>query len=153
MRGAWLAGIPGPWSATDITRPSGSCLTVTVTLPSPWRSAFSIRLSMTCPNLSGSTQTSGSRFCDVDDESVRLDPGNDLGVQSATHQAPQVRRYAPKLEPPSVDPCDVEEFSDQSRQSISVAINRFEHKPTLILTESIPLVEQRRRESLDTGQR
>ena len=127
--------------------------TVTVTVPSPWRRAFSTRLPTTCWSLSGSTHISGSSPRDVDDERSSGSPAGDLPGDGLAHGGRQVDDLLAHLEPAGVDAADVEQLGDQPGDAVGVGVDRLEHDLLLVVVEAVPLGQQRRGEALDAGQR
>ena len=137
----------------DRPHPSSDGPTVTVTVPSPWRRAFSTRLPTTCWNLSGSTHISGSSPCDATTKRLSGSPAATRPATALRDDGRQVDDLLAHLEPAGVDAADVEQLGDQPGDAVGVGVDRLEHELLLLVVEAVPLGEQGRGEALDAGQR
>ncbi len=91
--------------------------------------------------------------CNVDHEALGFDTRDNPSLHALVDERSHVSGYPTQFKASGVDSSDVEQFGDQSRESVGVTVDRFEHEPPLVLSEPIPFGEEGRSEALDTGQR
>ena len=136
------------WPGRRPVRPS------MVTVPAPWRSAFSSRLPSDLVELVGVDPH-------LRDARRRRRPTNrDGSSPRRLHRGDVPRRRRGQVddlpahaEPAGVDPGDVEQLGDQPGDPVGVGVDGLQHQPLLLVGEPVPLGEQRRGEALDAGQR
>ncbi len=124
-----------------------------VTVPSPWRTAFSSRLPSTWSILSGSAHRSGSGPADAQQEPVGGLAGGDVRLDVPSDGGADVDGLAAHLEPAGVDPGDVEQLGDEPGDPVGVGVDGLQHQPLLVVGEPLPLGEQGGGEALDGGER
>ena len=154
------SGMPGPSSLTVTAVPVSSPLagpdagaTSMVTVPSPWRTAFSRRLPSTWSILSGSAHSAGSGCPMRTRNRSAAWPFAVSGLDVAADGGGDVDGLAAQLQAAGVDPGDVEQLGDEPGDAVGVGVDGLQHQPLLVVGEPLPLGEQGRREALDGGER
>ncbi len=86
-------------------------------------------------------------------EPVRGVPGGDHRRDVPPDDGADVDGLTAYLQPPGVDPADVEQLGDEAGDPVGVGLHGLEHQAALRVGEALPLGEQGRGETLDAGQR